>query len=191
MPGSSKRQGFRVRVGAREHEVEISHAEDGGGGRRILVDGVAFEVASAGAHAHRVSSEASGDHRQIEVTLATAAGTGTGRATEAWVAGTRERLEVLTEQEARLAAALGQSSNGSGSGTLSAPMPGRVVKVLIVEGQAIEAGAPAIIVEAMKMENELHAPATGTVARVLVREGETVESGQPLCEITPPEPAEG
>jgi glutaconyl-CoA/methylmalonyl-CoA decarboxylase subunit gamma len=188
MPGSSKRQGFRVRVGAREHEVEISHAEDGA--RRILVDGIAFEVADAGAHTHRVSSEASGDHRQIEVTLATGS-TSQGRASEAWVVGNRARLEVLTEQEARLAAALGQSSGGSGSGTLSAPMPGRVVKVLIVEGQAIEAGAPAIIVEAMKMENELHAPATGTVARVLVREGETVESGQPLCEITADDPADG
>jgi biotin carboxyl carrier protein len=65
-------------------------------------------------------------------------------------------------------------------------MPGRVVKILIREGEAIELGAPAIIVEAMKMENELHAPASGTVARIAVAEGDTVDAGQILCEIVPP-----
>ena len=180
---SSKRQGFRIRVGEREHEVEVTTTDDGG--RQIRVDGIDYEVADAGAHAHRVSSEASGDHRQLEVTLAAGHGKDRGRPSEAWVAGSRARLEVLTEQEARLAAALGQSAGGSGSGTLAAPMPGRVVKVLIAAGQAITAGTPAIIVEAMKMENELHAPATGTVIEILVGEGDTVEAGQPLCEIEP------
>jgi glutaconyl-CoA/methylmalonyl-CoA decarboxylase subunit gamma len=69
-------------------------------------------------------------------------------------------------------------------------MPGRVVKVLIQAGEAVEHGAPVIIMEAMKMENELQAPVSGTVARVAVAEGETVEAGQILCEIeAPAEPA--
>jgi len=170
---SSKRQGFKVRVGEREHEVEVTPD-------RILVDGIAYEVADAGGHAVRVSAAADDDARQIEVTLAS-----NGRPSEAWVAGSRARVEVLTEQEARLAAALGKSAAGSGSGSLTAPMPGRVVKVLIREGEAIERGAPAIIVEAMKMENELHAPAGGIVRSVAVREGDTVDAGQILCEIEP------
>lgn len=164
---SSKRQGFKVRVGEREHEVEVTADQ-------ILVDGVAYEVSDAGGHAVRVTTGTT----QLEITLAS-----NGRPSEAWVAGSRARVEVLTEQEARLAAALGKSSAGSGSGSLSAPMPGRVVKVLVREGEAIERGAPAIIVEAMKMENELHAPASGIVRSVAVREGDTVDAGQILCEI--------
>lgn len=175
---SSVRQGFKVRVGEREHEVEVIEEA---GRRRISVDGVAYEVADAGAHSLRVSTTEIGA-RQIEVTVAN-----NSRPSEAWVVGARAKLEVLTEQEARLAAALGKSTGGSGSGSLTAPMPGRVVKVLVREGESIEHGAPAIIVEAMKMENELHAPVGGVVRSVAVREGDTVESGQILCEIAAPQ----
>ncbi len=175
-----ERQGFRIRVGEREHEVDVT--VDDAGRLEVTVDGIAHEVADAGAHALRVTAEHA---RQLEVTLA-----GEGRPSEAWTAGTRARLEVLTAQEARLAAALGKSASGSGSGSLTAPMPGRVVKILIHEGEAIELGAPAIIVEAMKMENELHAPTSGTVASIAVREGDTVDAGQILCEITPEAAAE-
>ena len=174
---SSKRHGFKIRVGEREHEVEVTAEADGSGRRRVTVDGVAYEIADAGGHAVRVTALTEGA-KQLEVTLAS-----DSRPSEAWVAGSRARIEVLTEQEARLAAALGKSSSGSGSGSLTAPMPGRVVKVLVREGQAIERGAPAIIVEAMKMENELHAPASGVVQSVAVREGDTVDAGQILCEI--------
>ena len=168
-------QGFKIRVGEREHEVEVEI--DDAGQRRVKVDGIAYEVADAGAHALRVSVAGAGA-RQIEVTVAS-----NSRPSEAWVVGARARLEVLTDQEARLAAALGKSTSGSGSGSLSAPMPGRVVKVLVREGEPIEHGAPAIIIEAMKMENELHAPSSGIVRSVAVTEGDTVEAGQILCEI--------
>jgi glutaconyl-CoA/methylmalonyl-CoA decarboxylase subunit gamma len=168
--------GFKIRVGERDHEVAVEI--DDAGQRRVKVDGIVYEIADAGAHALRVSAVEAGA-RQIEVTLAS-----NSRPSEAWVAGARARLELRTEQEARLAAALGKSASGSGSGSLSAPMPGRVVKVLVREGEAIEHGAPAIIIEAMKMENELHAPTTGVVRSVAVAEGDTVEAGQILCEIT-------
>jgi biotin carboxyl carrier protein len=172
----TQRQGYRIRVGEREHEVEVE--VDADGGRRITVDGQPFEVAEAGGHALRVSPEADGPTRQLEVTVA-----GEPRPTEAWIAGGRARVEVRTEQEARLAAALGKGASGSGSGSLTAPMPGRVVKILVSVGEAVALGAPAIIVEAMKMENELHAPTAGTVASVAVAEGDTVDAGQVLIEI--------
>jgi pyruvate carboxylase subunit B len=66
-------------------------------------------------------------------------------------------------------------------------MPGRVVKILVSEGEVVARGAPTIIVEAMKMENELHAPTAGVVRRVAVREGDTVDAGQVLVEISPPD----
>ena len=177
----TQRQGYRIRVGEREHEVEVEVGADGE--RRVFVDGQAFEVADAGAHTLRVSPEDGPERRQIQVSLASKPGE--PRTSEAWVAGERVRVVVQTEQEARLARALGKTTSGVGSGSLTAPMPGRVVKILVSEGEAVAHGAPAIIVEAMKMENELHAPASGVVHNVAVREGDTVEAGQILCEITP------
>jgi biotin carboxyl carrier protein len=172
----TQRQGYRIRVGEREHEVEVEVAADGE--RRVTVDGQSFELADAGAHTLRVSPHGGG---QIEVTLA-----GAPRPSEAWVRGERARVVVQTEQEALIVRALGKGAVGTSSGSLTAPMPGRVVKIVVSEGEVVARGAPAIIVEAMKMENELHAPAAGVVQRLAVREGDTVESGQILLEIVPP-----
>jgi biotin carboxyl carrier protein len=61
-------------------------------------------------------------------------------------------------------------------GDITAPMPGRVVKVLVARGDAVAARQPLVIVEAMKMENELRAPRAGTVADVRVSEGASVEA---------------
>ena len=61
-----------------------------------------------------------------------------------------------------------------------APMPGKVVKVLVKEGDSVRVRQGLVVVEAMKMENELRSPKDGRVARVLVDEGTLVESGRPL-----------
>jgi biotin carboxyl carrier protein len=55
-------------------------------------------------------------------------------------------------------------------------MPGRIVRVLVQPGEAVRAGQGLIVVEAMKMENELRAPRAGTVAEIRVREGASVEA---------------
>lgn len=177
----TKRQGYRVRVGEREHEVEVELGPQGE--RRILVDGEAFEVADAGGRALRVSATDAEHSTQLELSVA-----GSPRPTEAWVgaSGTRVAVELRTEQEARLAAALGKGSAGSSSGELKAPMPGRVVKVLVSEGEQVAQGSPVIIVEAMKMENELQAPVAGPVRQILVGEGDTVDAGQVLVVLEPP-----
>ena len=64
--------------------------------------------------------------------------------------------------------------------TIVAPMPGLVLKVEVEVGQAVKAGQGVVIVEAMKMENELKAPADGVVAKILVQERQTVEKGATL-----------
>jgi biotin carboxyl carrier protein len=64
-------------------------------------------------------------------------------------------------------------------------MPGRIVKLLVAAGDAVAAGAGLVVMEAMKMENEIGAPHAGTVARVLVQAGDTVERDAPLVELTP------
>ena len=175
----SKRQGYRVRVQEREHEVEVEIGPTGE--RRIVVDGEAFEVADAGGRSVRVSAADPARTEQLELSVA-----GEPRPSEAWIEGQRVSVELRTEQEARLAEALGKGAAGSGSGELKAPMPGRIVKVLVSEGEQVELGAPVVIVEAMKMENELQAPVGGTVRRVLVGEGDTVDAGQVLVELEPP-----
>jgi len=70
----------------------------------------------------------------------------------------------------------GQSAAGAGDGRVVAPMPGRVVKVLVTPGTIVEAKQGVVVVEAMKMENELRAPRAGVVREVRVAEGASVEA---------------
>jgi len=69
-----------------------------------------------------------------------------------------------------------QSAAGAADGRVLAPMPGRVVKVLVAAGARVEARQGVVVVEAMKMENELRAPRAGTVREVRVAEGASVEA---------------
>jgi biotin carboxyl carrier protein len=62
-----------------------------------------------------------------------------------------------------------------------APMPGKVVRVLVKAGDAVEAGQGLLVVEAMKMQNEIRSPKSGAVERVLASEGQAVNAGEVLC----------
>ncbi len=63
---------------------------------------------------------------------------------------------------------------------VNAPMPGTVLRVEATQGAAVKAGQLLVVLEAMKMENEILAPKDGTVAQVVVQKGSTVETGSPL-----------
>ena len=65
--------------------------------------------------------------------------------------------------------------------TVSAPMPGNILDVRVQPGASVKAGDTLMILEAMKMENEISAPQDGTIASVNVRKGDTVSSGDVLC----------
>ena len=67
--------------------------------------------------------------------------------------------------------------------TVNAPMPGNILKVNVAAGQAVKAGTVLVVLEAMKMENEIMAPKDGTVTQVLVSKGSTVDTGAPLVVI--------
>ena len=64
-------------------------------------------------------------------------------------------------------------------------MPGKVVRVLVAVGDAVKARQPIVVIEAMKMENELRASADGTIAEIHAREGESVDAGSLLAVVTP------
>ena len=77
----------------------------------------------------------------------------------------------------------GAGPAGAGPQRIVAPMPGKVIRVLVQAGAAVRARQPLVVVEAMKMENELRAVRDGTVAAVHVKEGASVEAGALLMEI--------
>ena len=80
------------------------------------------------------------------------------------------------------AAATAAAVTGKGD-TVEAPMPGTIVNVLVKEGQKVNAGDVVVIIEAMKMENEIMAPKNGTITQVVTQQGAKVETGTPLIVI--------
>jgi len=92
--------------------------------------------------------------------------------------GLRHQAEVVDPKRKALRLAV-----GGGSAAVKTAMPGRIVRILVEEGAPVAKGQPLVVVEAMKMENELKAPREGVVKRVAVRPGDTVEAGMVLVEL--------
>jgi len=67
--------------------------------------------------------------------------------------------------------------------SINAPMAGKIVTILVQEGEKVSKGEPVLVLEAMKMENDLVAPQDGTIQRVLIKEGQTVKGGEELVQI--------
>ena len=96
-------------------------------------------------------------------------------------------VEAIDERTRTIREMTGAGDGPGGPKPVRAPMPGLVVKVEVEEGDSVETGQGVIIVEAMKMENELTAEAPGVVTRVHVVEGQTVEKDQVLIELHAPD----
>ena len=96
--------------------------------------------------------------------------------------GERLEIEVLDERTRHIRSLTGGGDQRRAAAVLKAPMPGLVVRVQAKPGDAIAAGAGLIVLEAMKMENELKAAAPGVVKAVRVTPGAVVEKGQVLVE---------
>jgi biotin carboxyl carrier protein len=77
-----------------------------------------------------------------------------------------------------------QRSAGGGDAVATAPMPGTVVKIMVVEGDAVRKGQPLLIIESMKMQTEIVARRDGTVERVFVAENQTFDRGARLIALT-------
>ena len=78
---------------------------------------------------------------------------------------------------------LGELEHDTGSGSLAAPMPGRVIKLFVQAGARVKKGAPLLILEAMKMEHTITAPADGTVKEIHYAAGEQVLEGAELIKV--------
>jgi biotin carboxyl carrier protein len=100
-----------------------------------------------------------------------------------------ERVEVAVRDEQSRETEAAAAPGGAGPAVVRAPMPGLVVRVEVAAGQRVEAGAGLVVVEAMKMENELRAPRAGVVQTVHVAAGQAVEKGVALVTLASPEPS--
>jgi biotin carboxyl carrier protein len=144
---------YRISVGDRVHEVDARRL--GPFVQSLVVDGESHEAAVFGAGASAWSVGWAGRTTRVEIV---------------------DPLTHLAEQ------AHGGSGR-SGRQTIAAYMPGRVVSIAVEVGQAVEPGAPLLVLEAMKMQNEIQAERAGVVRQVHVAPGQAVEGGDPLVEI--------
>ena len=92
-------------------------------------------------------------------------------------------VEEGTGSAAAAAPKAAPKSAGAGAVKVAAPMPGKILKVNVTAGQAVKKGDVLVVLEAMKMENEIQAPQDGTVASVDTSAGATVESGDVLVSL--------
>ncbi len=101
------------------------------------------------------------------------------------VAGRAWPVEVLDERARQLREMARSDGAAGGGGLVKAPMPGLVLRWEVEEGQPVGRGTGLVVLEAMKMENEIRAVGSGVVRRILVAAGTVVEKGTPLVEIGP------
>ena len=95
-----------------------------------------------------------------------------------WVGSQRFAAEVRDPRSLRSRT---RAEDHHGPKKLSAPMPGKVVRILLKQGDQVEAGCGVLVVEAMKMQNEVKSPKKGTIQKILVSEGTAVNAGDVLA----------
>lgn len=94
--------------------------------------------------------------------------------------GERDEVEVVDERTRHIRTLVGAGTGHAGQAALKAPMPGLVARILVEPGQLVDSGQGLVVLEAMKMENELKAVASGVVRTVEAVPGQAVEKGQVL-----------
>jgi len=158
-----------AKVGQQLLDVTI---EKQNGGYVVDVDGVRYEVDSHKLEADFYSILTDGKSYEVSVEP-----TRDGYRVRH---GAAEQMVTLTDPGRQ---ARDEREDSSGIETVVSVMPGKIVRVLVCEGDAVEAGQGLVVVEAMKMENEIAAPRAGSVNSIAVETGQTVEGGAELLRI--------
>jgi biotin carboxyl carrier protein len=163
---------YFVRLGGESHEVIIdgeSVTVDGETSRAHLEDlpGTPLQLLAIGNEAHRLMARAEGGKGQYDLSID----------------GYRFSVEALDERSRAIRELSAASARPAGPAHLIAPMPGLIVRLNVKEGDEVRAGQGLVVMEAMKMENELRASASATVKRIAVAVGSAVEKGALLLEM--------
>jgi biotin carboxyl carrier protein len=158
-------------VGEHEYTIEIINRN------LILVDGIPYEVDFASISGQPVYSLLL-DGKSYEGYMYSS-----DDEWEVLLQGTLYNVQVEDERERRLRQALGEAPASHGEFQLKAPMPGLVVTVPVEDGQQVAKGDVLVILESMKMQNELKSPRDGKVSRMRVKVGDSVERKQTLLSV--------
>jgi biotin carboxyl carrier protein len=161
---------FIATLGGQSYTVEIE--ETGKSIYRVSIDGNEFLV--DGKKTGRTNFSLIVDNRSFEIEVDPK-----GDEYRILVDGRNYHVNLVDERRVRVGG--GQAGGGvQGRQTVSVPMPGKVIAVLVTEGDKVEKGQGLVIVEAMKMENEVRSPIAGEVKEIKVKQGDTVEGGKAL-----------
>jgi pyruvate carboxylase subunit B len=163
---------YFVRIDGHDHEVLLD-------GQGVHLDGedVAAQVAAIDGTPVRMVTIGDEVHRVLVRPGATR-----GEYT-LWLDGYRFDVEALDERTRAIRELSGASAGPTGPAPLKAPMPGLIVRIHVQVGDQVQAGQGLVVMEAMKMENELRATAAGRVKSIIVTTGTAVEKGALLIEL--------
>jgi biotin carboxyl carrier protein len=167
---------YDVTIDGRSYRLALERAQDRWScrldGREVAVDAVLArpDVLSLriGNQAYEIKSEHVSGHRDGD----------RNHDWYVWVGSVRFACAVRDPRALRSRTG---AADDHGPRKLTAPMPGKVVRVLVREGDAVEAGAGVLVVEAMKMQNEIKSPKRGTIQKMLAAEGVAVNAGDVLA----------
>jgi len=162
---------FIAKLAEQSYRVEIE--ESGKSLYRVSVDGNEFVV--DGKKTGRASYSLIVDNRSFEIEVDSVEDE-----YRVLVDGRNYHVHLVDERRIRVGDAQ-LDSQLQGRQRVSVPMPGKVIAVLVAEGEVVEKGQGLVIVEAMKMENEVRSPIAGVVREIKVRPGEAVEGGAVLA----------
>jgi biotin carboxyl carrier protein len=161
---------YHAIVRGEDRVVEVTKRE---GGYLVVIDGRALEVDAVHVKGGGLSLLAGTRSARCDIQP------GKDGKVSVLIGETVHELELLDERRLRMRKAGGKFTT-EGPQRIDAPMPGRVVRVLVKIGDEVSEGQGLVVVEAMKMENELKSPKAGKVTELLAVEGAAVESGAKL-----------
>jgi len=161
-----------IEIAGRAHSVDLVCV---GGRMRYVLDGQTVEADAVEVEPGIYSILMDGISFEVHVELL--AGPGGGLRV---VAGRREFSADIRDPR-QWQRKRGATAEAEGRQQVVAPMPGKIVRVLVEAGEAVEVKQGLLVVEAMKMQNEIRSPKSGTVERLLVTEGQTVNAGEILA----------
>lgn len=175
---------YHIRHGEKEYEVRV---EFRAGRLHVQLDGAPEEVADVIFQGNDVSLV-----RKNAVFYGNVVGgkSGSDSKGDLTITAPGQAISLQVESEYRRILQKLRGAEMADSNNVYAKMPGKIVKVLAKTGDRVESGSAVMVMEAMKMENEIRAPRAGFIANIAVSEGQAVESGALLAEIAPDESAD-
>jgi biotin carboxyl carrier protein len=156
---------YEVRINDKLYQLELDHSE---GQWRCKLDGTALNIDAILSRPNVLSILLDGKAYEIKREL-------TPNDLHLWVGSSRYSAEVNDPRSLRNRR--GGAAANQGPQKLAAAMPGKVVRILLQEGEKVEAGQGILVVEAMKMQNEIKSPKVGRIQKLMVNDGDALVAG--------------